>query len=178
MMDSFSSTYSVGHAVVGGFEFTATSSTGNLQRTLDALKYEEHQTTGISAPCCETVESIIRESCHVFWGTFVKCGSVMLNRNTFLRAWLRQKKKSQILSCLCVRWSHKALFYFCTWQNICINIFKTVSLLRLANQTTALRSQILSFTGSKAQTQMWYRDIHTHTHTHQFCFHPKLLRHH
>lgn len=91
-MDSLSSTYSAGHAVVGGWEFTATSSTGNLQRTLHALNSEEHQTAGIPAPCCETVESIIRAPCHVFWGTFVKCGGVMLNRNALLRMWLRRKK--------------------------------------------------------------------------------------
>lgn len=44
---------------------------GNLQRTSHALKDEEHQTAGISASCCETV--VIRETCHVFSGTFVKC---------------------------------------------------------------------------------------------------------
>lgn len=66
---------------------------GNLQRTLHALNYEEHQTTGISAPCCETVESIIRESCHVFSGAFVKRGSVMLSRNPFLSMWLKKKAK-------------------------------------------------------------------------------------
>lgn len=50
---------------------------GNLQHVLHALNCEEHPTTGIPAPCSE---AIITESCHVFSGTFVKRGSLILNR--------------------------------------------------------------------------------------------------
>lgn len=78
--------------------------------------------------------------------------------------------KSWIPSCLCVRWSHKTLFYFCAWLIIWINIFKTGLLRHFANQTRMLHlptseteywSQILSITGLKAHSQARYRNKHT-----------------
>lgn len=172
-MDSFSSTYSVGRAVVGRWEFTATSSTGNLQRALHALKYEEHQTTGISAPCCETVESIIRESCHVFWGTFVKCGSVMLNRNTFLCVWLRQKKKF-FPACVSDE-ATKPCFISALGK-----IFALISSKQAHFYASPTRPQRCDprFCLLQVQKHKLRCDTETFPQTHQFCSRPKLLRHH
>lgn len=68
-------------------------------------------------------------------------------------------------SCLCVRWNHKALFYFCTWQNICINISKTGPFLRLASVKSGFWSQIPSVRVWKAHNRTWCRGAHgSHAH--------------
>ena len=84
-------------------------------------------TAGISASCCETVESIIRESRRVF------SGSVMLSRRSRSCSCPTWKKDEFLPICVSDE-ATKPCFISALGKIFAFNIPKTGSLLRLANQ--------------------------------------------
>lgn len=164
-MDSFSSTYSVGHAVESGWKFTATFSTANLQCTLHVTLWTMKCTKPqvFQPHVVKRLKVSLKSLVMCFREHLSSAGVWCWTEILFLCMW-----PGWIPSCLCVRWSHKALFYFWTWQNICINIFKNRLTFTPCQPDhgaafASIRKRTLIpdsvYHGFKS-TQTWYRDTH------------------